>query len=66
MDIKEIRELAGLTQVGLSKKYDIPLPTIHHWEAGDRKPPEYVLKLIERCERQERLLMMIENDRSGC
>lgn len=58
MDIKEIRELAGLTQAGLAEKYGIPLGTIRHWEAEERKPPEYVLKLLERCERLERMLYM--------
>lgn len=49
MDVKEIRMRTGLTQGSFSKKYGIPIGTLHHWEAGDRKPPEYVLKLLERC-----------------
>lgn len=62
MDIKEIRELAGLTQAGLSKKYHIPIGTIRHWETGERKPPEYVLYLLERCERYEIILYMMQNE----
>ena len=53
MNIKEIREKTGLTQEGFSKRYGIPLGTLHHWEAGERKPPEYVLKLLERCIRND-------------
>ena len=49
MNIKEIRAEAGLTQNAFSKEYGIPIGTLHHWEAGDRQPPEYVLKLLERC-----------------
>ena len=49
MDIKEIRKQSGLTQARFCKKYGIPLGTLHHWEQGDRKPAEYVLKLLERC-----------------
>lgn len=49
MDIKEIRKLSGLSQGRFAEKYGIPIGTLHHWEAGERKPPEYVLKLLERC-----------------
>ena len=61
MDIKEIRELAGLTQASFAKKYHIPLGTLRHWEAGERKPPTYVLYLLERCERYETLLWIVKN-----
>ena len=54
MDIKEIRKQAGLTQECFSKKYGIPIGTLHHWDAGDRQPPEYVLKLLERCVRADK------------
>lgn len=53
MDIKTIRKQAGLSQEKFSKKYGIPLGTLHHWEAGDRQPPDYVLKLLERCVRAD-------------
>ena len=49
MNIKEIRAESGLSQEKFSKQYGIPIGTLHHWEAGDRQPPEYVLKLLERC-----------------
>lgn len=49
MNIKEIRDLTGFTQEGFSKAYGIPLGTLHHWELEDRKPPEYVLRLLRRC-----------------
>lgn len=48
MNIKELRNRTGLSQAGFSKKYGIPIGTLHHWEAGDRKPPDYVLKLLQR------------------
>lgn len=56
MDIKEIRSETGLSQGQFAKKYGIPIGTLHHWEAGDRKPPEYVLRLLKRC---------VDNDRKG-
>ena len=48
MEIKEMRKLLGVSQVNFSKKYEIPLRTLQHWEAGDRECPAYVLKLLER------------------
>ena len=48
MNIKEIRQLTGLSQGKFAAKYGIPIGTLHHWEAGDREPPEYVLNLIEK------------------
>lgn len=47
MKIKEIRTLTGLTQKGFSDKYGIPLPTIQHWERGNRECPQYVRDLLE-------------------
>lgn len=49
MDVKEIRKLTGLSQEAFAKKYGIPINTIHNWEQEVRKPPEYVVKLLERC-----------------
>ena len=47
MKIKEIRNLTLLTQEQFSKQYNIPLPTLRHWERGDRECPNYVLELLE-------------------
>ena len=46
MTIKEARIAAGLTQAEMSRAFEIPTRTIEHWEAGTRKPPAYVEKLI--------------------
>ena len=45
-NIKEAREKTGLTQAKMSEIFDIPKRTIESWEAGVRKPPKYVEKLI--------------------
>ena len=47
MKIKEMRAQLGVTQSEFSRRYNIPLRTIQNWEAGLRKPPEYINKLIE-------------------
>lgn len=46
LTIKESRISAGLTQKQMSDLLEIPLRTIEEWEAGRRKPPAYVEKLI--------------------
>ena len=48
MDIKQMRRLLGDTQCEFSKRYGIPLRTIQNWENGVRKPPQYVLDLLEK------------------
>ncbi len=48
MTIKEARLSAGLTQQRMSEVFEIPKRTIENWEAGIRKPPAYVEKLIIR------------------
>ena len=46
MTIKEARIRAGLTQAQMSEIMKIPKRTIENWEAGSRKPPEYVERFI--------------------
>lgn len=48
MTIREARLSAGLTQQRMSKVFEIPKRTIENWEAGIRKPPAYVEKLVIR------------------
>lgn len=47
MTIKEMRETLGLTQELFAKRYNIPKRTIENWESGKRKPPSYVLDMLE-------------------
>lgn len=53
MTVKEIRNLSGLNQTAFSKKYDIPLRTLSHWEKGDREAPPWALALLERVVRED-------------
>lgn len=45
--LKELRNRTGLSQAKFAKKFFIPLSTYEHWEMEVRKPPVYVIKLIE-------------------
>lgn len=47
MKIKELRNLAGMTQKGFAEYFGIPQRTVEDWERGVRVPPVYVLELIE-------------------
>ena len=44
--IKKARLAAGLTQAELSRRFEIPLGTLAHWEKGDRTPPVWAEKLL--------------------
>ena len=54
--IKEARIKYNLTQHQLSELTGIPHRTIQNWEGGQRKCPEYVVKL---------LLFYLENAKKG-
>lgn len=47
MNIKELRSKLGDTQSEFAQRYNIPFRTIQNWEAGIRKPPEYIFELLE-------------------
>lgn len=48
MTIKEIVELTGLSQAEFAKKYGIPKRTVESWLMGERKPPAYVISMLEK------------------
>ena len=47
MTIKEMREKTGLSQNQFAVMIGIPVANIQYWEQGQRKPPEYVVNLLE-------------------
>lgn len=47
MSIKELRKQTGMSQSQFAKRFNIPVGTLAHWEQGVRKPPNYVLTMIE-------------------
>ena len=42
-----MRNKLGNTQSEFAARYNIPFRTIQNWEAGIRKPPDYVIRLLE-------------------
>lgn len=53
MDVKELRNFTNLSQQAFSEKYGIPKRSIENWESGNRTPPEYVIKLLERAVKED-------------
>ena len=47
MDIRGMRMRLGDTQSEFAARYHIPRRTIQIWETGARKPPEYIISLLE-------------------
>lgn len=48
MNLRELRVQLGDTQSEFAQRYHIPFRTVQNWEAGVRKPPEYLMELLER------------------
>jgi len=44
--LKEIRNKTGLNRTEFAKQQGIPLRTVEDWEAGRRKMPDYLLRLL--------------------
>ena len=49
-------EKTGMTRKDFSIHIGIPLRTIEDWEAGRRRPPEYIPRLIEYQLKYEELI----------
>lgn len=45
--IRELRNETGLNRKQFAEHFQIPLRTVEEWEAGRRKPPEYIPRLIK-------------------
>ena len=47
MNIRELCEKYNISQSGLARRFGIPLRTVQGWYLGERKPPEYVVGMID-------------------
>lgn len=45
-NVTELRKAYGMSQSQFAKYFGIPINTIHNWDQGLRKPPEYVFKMM--------------------
>ena len=46
--IRELRDVAGMTQKEFADRYGIPLSTLRKWEQGEASPAPYVLQLLAK------------------
>ena len=54
--IRRLREQTGMTRKVFSIHIGIPLRTIEDWEAGRRRPSEYIPRLIDYQLKYEELI----------
>jgi len=47
MEIRELRLHSGLSQRKFAEMFNIPIATLKDWEQGRRKPPVYVIGMIQ-------------------
>lgn len=52
--LKQIRSITGMTQHTFADRFNIPHSTYEQWEMGIRKPPVYVVDMIETIVHLER------------
>lgn len=64
--IRELREQTGMTRKDFAVHMGIPLRTVEDWEAGRRRPPEYIPRLMSYQLKYEELIKKAEGgkDRS--
>lgn len=55
-----LRKETGMNRKSFSEHFGIPIRTVEEWEAGRRKPPEYVPRLIEYQIKYEKLKAGLE------
>lgn len=53
--ITELRESTGMNRKEFCAYFRIPYRTVTEWELGNRRAPEYVLRLLEHYIRSEGL-----------
>ena len=56
----ELRRETGMTRKAFSEYMDIPLRNLEEWEAGRRKMPDYLLRLLDYYIRTEKVMAQKE------
>lgn len=46
MEIKELRESTGMNRKEFCEYFEIPYMTVTDWELGNRRVPQYLLRLM--------------------
>lgn len=64
IELKKIREQTGLNRREFADYFEIPLRTVEDWEAGKRKMPPYLLRLISYKVKIEAKIVKEEENRN--
>lgn len=59
-DSERIRDLLGISRAEFSRRYHIPLRTLEDWDWNKKTPPAYVLELLERVVREDKLKELVD------
>jgi DNA-binding transcriptional regulator YiaG len=59
-EVRNLRDEMGMNRREFCDYYAIPYRTVVDWEAGKRKMPEYVLRLMEYNAQMEKLITISE------
>ncbi|MBQ3418803.1 MAG: helix-turn-helix domain-containing protein [Erysipelotrichaceae bacterium] len=46
LNIRDLRNKLGITQSEFAQRYNIPFRTVQNWETGLRRPPIYIIELL--------------------
>ncbi|MBQ7775765.1 MAG: helix-turn-helix domain-containing protein [Lachnospiraceae bacterium] len=60
--IIELRESTGMTRKEFCEYFEIPYRTVQDWELGNRKMPDYLLRLMRYKIEMEKLVERKENE----
>ena len=61
--IRELREQTGMTRKDFAEHMGNPLRTMEDWEAGRRRPPEYIPRLMSYQLKYEELIKKAEGEK---
>lgn len=61
--IRELREQTGMTRKDFAVHMGIPLRTMEDWEAGRRRPPEYIPRLMSYQLKYEELIKKAKGEK---
>lgn len=61
--IRELREQTGMSRKDFAVHMGIPLRTMEDWEAGRRRPPEYIPRLMSYQLKYEELIKKAEGEK---
>ena len=52
-EIKKLCDEHNMSQMELSKRFDIPYRTVQNWYSGERKPAPYIINMLKELLKKE-------------